>query len=144
MRMPSRGRGAGLRFNLTPMIDVVFNLIIFFLAASHLARSETVEEVRLPEARLGQQEETEARKRLTVTISADGVFYVGSKSYELAQLAVLIQSEQQQGGDVAAASDLEVRIRTDRRVPYRLIEPILTYCAQAGVTKVKFAVIPES
>lgn len=142
MKIPSRGRGAGLRFDLTPMIDVVFNLIIFFLAASHLARSELVEEVLLPEASSGRQEETESQKRLTITITADGVLYIGSKPFELPQIAAVILAER--GVEPQAGSDFEVRIRTDRRVPYRLIEPLLTACAQAGVNKVKFAVMPES
>lgn len=142
MKIPSRGRGAGLRFDLTPMIDVVFNLIIFFLAASHLARSEVVEEVTLPEARSGRQEETESLRRLTITITADGVLYIGSKPYELPQVAAVILSER--GDDPQGARDFEVRIRTDRRVPYRLIEPLLTSCAQSGISRVKFAVMPES
>ena len=40
MKIPGRSRGGSLKFNITPMIDVVFNLIIFFLVASHYARSE--------------------------------------------------------------------------------------------------------
>jgi len=48
MKIPGRVRGAGLKFNLTPMIDVVFNLIIFFLVASHYSRSEAVVDLELP------------------------------------------------------------------------------------------------
>ena len=49
MKIPSAvDRSGGLRPNLTPLIDVIFNLIIFFLATSHFARSEPTETVDLP------------------------------------------------------------------------------------------------
>jgi biopolymer transport protein ExbD len=36
--------------------------------------------------------------------------------------------------------DMEVRIRADRAVAYRAIEPILLACAEAGIWNVTFAV----
>ena len=36
---------------------------------------------------------------------------------------------------------LEVRIRSDRNVPYRVVEPVLLACARSGVWNVTFAVI---
>ena len=41
MRIPRSQSRSGFGFNMTPMIDVVFQLIIFFLVASHLTRTET-------------------------------------------------------------------------------------------------------
>lgn len=140
MRLPSRGSGGGLKFNITPMIDVVFNLIIFFLAASHLARSEALEQVELPEAGTSQPEQAELQRRLIVTITADEKLRVSGSEYKLPQIEQLIVAER---GDPAQGRDFEVRIRTDRRVPYRTIEPLLLACARAGVSKVKFAVLPN-
>lgn len=141
MRLPSRGRGGGLKFNITPMIDVVFNLIIFFLAASHLARSEVVEQVDLPEAGTSQPEQSELQRRLILTITPDEKIHVSGNEYKLPQIEQLIVAER--GEDAAKGRDFEVRIRTDRRVPYRTIEPLLLACARAGVSKVKFAVLPK-
>ncbi|MBM4074764.1 MAG: biopolymer transporter ExbD, partial [Planctomycetes bacterium] len=45
MRLPSTQIQRGLTFNITPLIDVVFLLIIFFLVASHFIRNETLEPV---------------------------------------------------------------------------------------------------
>ena len=41
MRIPARAISGDVGFNMTPMIDVVFQLIIFFLLSSHLAKQET-------------------------------------------------------------------------------------------------------
>ena len=50
MRIPTRGRQMGLNFDITPLIDVVFQLIIFFLAATYIIRSDASEKVQLPKA----------------------------------------------------------------------------------------------
>lgn len=140
MRIPVRQRGSGLKFNLTPMIDVVFNLIIFFLAASHIARSEIAADVELPRASSGGPEKADLRRRLIVTILPDGTMNIGGRELILPQVEQLIAegSVEREGTD-----EFEVRIRTDRRVPYRYIEPLLLACARAGVTNVKFNVLPE-
>ena len=41
MRIPTRVRQLGVSLNLTPLIDIVFLLVIFFLVASHAARTES-------------------------------------------------------------------------------------------------------
>lgn len=139
MRLPSPRRDGGLKFNLTPMIDVVFNLIIFFLAASHLARSEIVADVELPEAATGGPEESELNRRLIVTILADGSFDVGGTELAMPQVEQLIVA----GYEAQTKNrEFEVRIRTDRHVPYARIEPLLLTCARAGVTRIRFAVLP--
>ena len=50
MRIPARRRRADLGFNLTAMIDVVFNLIVFFLVASHFSKADSDDPVQLPTA----------------------------------------------------------------------------------------------
>ena len=47
MRIPVRTQDRGFAFNITPLIDVVFLLIIFFLVASHFIRNENVERMLL-------------------------------------------------------------------------------------------------
>jgi biopolymer transport protein ExbD len=140
MRFPQRGHGAGLKFNLTPMIDVVFNLIIFFLAASHLARSEIAADVELPAASTGGPEQSELTKRLTITVLPGGEFDVGGASCAMPRIEQMIAAGQ--GARKESRREFEVRIRTDRHVPYARIEPLLIACARSGVTKVRFAVLP--
>lgn len=50
MRVPTRRRDTGLKFDITPLIDIVFNLVIFFLVATHFVSSEARETVDLPAA----------------------------------------------------------------------------------------------
>jgi biopolymer transport protein ExbD len=139
MRLPQRNRDSGLKFNLTPMIDVVFNLIIFFLAASHIARLQSQEEVNLPEATQGEHEREERQRRLVITVTRDESLWLSGNRVTLPQLEQMLAPDEKDRADQPARR--EVRIRTDRDVPYRAIEPLLLACAKAGVTNIKFAVI---
>ena len=135
MRIPIRQRTRGLRFSITPLIDMTFLLIIFFLVASHFIRNETAEAVELPEATQVEEDEQSPRT-LTITITADQVLHVQGKPVTLPELEELIRL-----GRVEHGEGYEVRIRGDRTVPYSVIEPILLASATSGVTNVKFAVL---
>ncbi|HUG94410.1 MAG TPA: biopolymer transporter ExbD [Planctomycetaceae bacterium] len=134
MRLPIGQRRSTLRFNITPLIDVVFQLIIFFLVASHFVRSETAEAVDLPPATQSENEDENPRT-LTVTITPDEVLHVHGREVTPGELDQMILA-----GAAEHAGRFEVRVRGDRRVPYRVVEPILVACARAGVTDLKFAV----
>lgn len=122
--------------NMTPMIDIVFQLIIFFLVASHLAQQETQVELELPSARTGFDPQESHTRSVLVNVTADGQLLLGGQVIAPVELGRRIQFEnRRQGGE------LEVRIRSDRRVPYRVVEPILSSCAHAGVWRVTLAVI---
>lgn len=138
MKIPTRKRRRGLRFNITPLIDVVFLLIIFFLVASHFVRSETLEAVELPDATQHEETENKAVKRLVVTITADRKLHVAGKVVDLQTVEQMIFSGRHDEQD-----NFEVHIRSDKTVPYRDIQPIMLACARAGVTSVKFPVIWE-
>lgn len=138
MRIPVRQHSRSLQFNITPLIDIVFLLIIFFLVASHFVRNEASVELELPKARRTLTEQEQASRRLIVSVEVDGTLSVGQQSVSIAQIEAMIAEGREQH-----LSDFEVRIRGDRRIPYRQIEPVLMACARAGVGLVRFAVLPR-
>ncbi len=138
MRIPVRERSAGLPFSLTPLIDVVLQLIIFFLAASHLVRSESLRPVQLPTVAQPSQQTDESPRRLVVTITADAALFVADRQVSLDEVKQMIAA-----GQAEAPELFEVRIRVDRTVTYQHIEPLLLACAEAGVRRLGFAVLPQ-
>lgn len=140
MRIPTRGRKLGLSFDITPLIDVVFQLIIFFLAATYIVRSDATEKVTLPKATMAQDQPPASPKRFVLTITAERVWLLGNQRTDRTaieqQLAVAAATPDK-------AAEIEVRLRADARVPYREIEPLMLTCAKLGIRKLGFAVLHE-
>jgi biopolymer transport protein ExbD len=139
MKPPSMTRSRSVSFNVTSLIDIVFLLIIFFLVASHVARSEAVEPVDLPKVTDPAGDEAETALRIVITVMADRSMWVGGRQVLLPQVEQLILSAAQESGN-----QVEVRIRADHAATYLEVEPILLACAQFGVTRVGFAVLPKA
>ena len=161
MRVPSNLSRAGLGFNMTPMIDVVFQLIIFFLLSSHLAQQEVQLELDLPRAASGQSPDKEEIRRVVINVLPDAPggggyarmpypptarypagkrIVVGGRFVDAEELAQLIDYESRRARR-EARGQLEVRLRCDRKVPYRVVQPLLIACARSGVWRVTFAVV---
>lgn len=136
MRRPVHPRARGFELNLTPLIDVVFNLVIFFLVVSHYAGTEPAEAVNLPGA--SQSEDDLNPRRLSITVKKDGTYLIGSRPVTLREVDEAI--EQEAG---IAPQQCAVRIRGDRAAPFQLIEPIMVACARNGVLDFGFKVIRE-
>jgi len=140
MRQPSNSSREELSFNMTPMIDVVFLLIIFFLVASHLAKQDVKLALDLPVASTSEPDkEEEKSNRLIVNVlaskSAGTAVQVGGVTKNPTQLQKLITQKRSEMGDM-----LEVRIRCDQNTTYENVKPVMIAAVKAGVWNVTFAV----
>ena len=139
MRVPRLLRTGEAGINMTPMIDVVFQLIIFFLVSSHLAKQEVQLKLPLPEAATGERESDPNAPRLTVNVLADGSLLLAGRTVAAAEIGARLRERLADLGPAA-----EVRVRCHREVPYASVEPLLVACARAGVWNVAFAVYEEN
>jgi biopolymer transport protein ExbD len=121
---------------MTPMIDVVFLLIVFFLVSSHLARQESQMPLPLPKAQTGTEEAMDDSPRVNLNILRTGEIRLAGRTVQVQQLGQRLQYELTRLG-----RKLEVRIRSDRHTPYRFVGPVLSTCAEVGVWNVNFAVV---
>jgi biopolymer transport protein ExbD len=135
MRVPSHLQSGEVGINMTPMIDVVFQLIIFFLLAGHLSKQEVHLELPLPTADSGEAPAEEDTTRVTINVLADGRLLLAGRVISPDELTSRLTEERN-----ASGGDLEVRIRSDREAPYATIEPILLSATRAGLWNVKFSV----
>jgi biopolymer transport protein ExbD len=131
-------RGGSVEFNMTPMIDVVFLLIIFFLVSSHLAQQEAHLELPLPVAQTGDNGEDDDLPKITVNVLEDGEYRLGGRRVDEATLLQRLQERQ-----AAEDQPVLVSIRTSRRVAYRDLTPVLAACAKSGIDHVIFATYRE-
>lgn len=135
MRVPSYRSHRSVSMNMTPMIDVVFLLIIFFLVSSHLAQQETQLEIDLPAASTAADSQEPRRLRVTINVLADGQLIVAGEPTPKDQIASRLELARQQ-----SEAGIEVRIRGHRDASYSTVEPVLVACAKTGVWNVAFAV----
>ena len=129
-------RRASVAINMTPMIDVTFLLIIFFLVSSHLSNQENNVKLDLPlAANAIDASLVTSEHSLTINLTPEGMIQLGGGEVSIEQLANLLGKRMAQ-----VEGQLQVRIRCDSGSAYSLISPILKSCARAGVSDVVFAV----
>ncbi|MGL4513924.1 MAG: ExbD/TolR family protein [Lacipirellulaceae bacterium] len=123
-----------VELNMTPMIDVVFLLIIFFLVSSNLSKNESRVEVDLPEASTGEASGQED-VALVVNVTAGGETTLGALRVTPAELLERLRDATAERG-----APPRVRLRGDRAAPYAAVEPALAACAEAGITAIDLGV----
>ncbi|KAA0212378.1 MAG: biopolymer transporter ExbD [Leptolyngbya sp. PLA3] len=115
--------------NVTPMIDVVMVLIIFYLIVGRLVM-ERRGQVDLPETRVGEKLPEESDP-LVITITSDGFLRLDGELVLANDLPDLIAAR--------AGEGRRVRIRGDRGVAFRSIRPVVDACRKAGITSIELA-----
>src|SRR5690606_5354706 len=76
--------------NLMPLVDVVFLLLIFFLAATTFATEEVELDLRLPEAKSG--ESGKADQQLIINVSQDGTLTMSGREVTMEALRQKLQA----------------------------------------------------
>lgn len=76
MRLRVKPKMRGLSFNITPLIDVTFLLIVFFVMSSRMIQNEVAMELNLPQEKSGETiEENDKNKIILNVASADEIYY---------------------------------------------------------------------
>lgn len=134
MHVPQRRGSRAVGINMTPMIDVVFQLIIFFLVSSHLAKQEAQLPLPLPVADSSTVPQPVEPKHVVLNVLEDGSLLLAGRRLERRELESRLAALR------AESPELEVKIRADRRVAYGEVEPIMIACYRAGLRQVTYAV----
>jgi biopolymer transport protein ExbD len=123
---------------MTPMIDVVFLLIIFFIVSSNLVQQDVAMELELPSAESGERSKERDTRTITLNVPEEGILLLGTERVDVERLRAWLVREHQ-----STDKEIEVRIRTNKNIPYGAIEPVLVLCAESGIWNVSFAVTKD-
>jgi biopolymer transport protein ExbD len=121
------------QLNMTPMIDCVFLLLIFFLVATRLEEQAPQIPLQLPEV-VDRGALSPAPEKLVVSVYWDGSITLDNRPVNLEalteQLAILRRHY----------PDLAVMVRGDARAPYQHVAQVLNACKQAGIRELNISV----
>ena len=117
------------------MIDIVFNLIIFFMVSTRFTEIERSVDVSVPQVGGTSGLSTPSKSRV-INIHRDGSIVLDGQTLDLAALRTQLSAAHRQ------FADLEVTVRGDGLVHYQHIAAVMTACRQAGVSEMGIAVVP--
>jgi len=126
--------------NVTPLIDVVFLLLIFFMVSTSFER-ETQIQIELPRAS-GEEMPEAPPKMLDVVVDRQGRFYVNQEEVVNTEVETLKRA-------IAKAAkgetELPVVITADAQTPHQAVITVMDAASQLGYVHIVFAARqPES
>jgi biopolymer transport protein ExbD len=137
VKLSSRINEGDPELNLIPLIDVIFVLIIFFVATSSFNQRTTMK-LQLPTAQAASQQE--GSDPLNVLIDAQGHFFIGDNEVIKSDVASLKEAIV-----AVAAQDrtMPVILRADARTPHQSVITAMDALGQLGFVKISIATTPE-
>lgn len=124
--------------NMTPMVDVVLCLLIFFMTATRMHDWDDREfVVKVPEVS-DAAPLTAAPDDLTLTVVAPGKVSVGEATLDLDALTAVLTEAQKRYADQG------VLIRGDAKLDYQDLADVLSACNAANIRNVRLPVRPRT
>ncbi len=121
--------------SLTPLIDVVFLLLIFFLTATTFSREEVEMDLDLPEAASGEAGGGE--QTIVINIDRDGRLVMNGRGVTEAALHQKLRAA------AARNRDRQVLIRGDTEARYGIVAKVFDACLLAKLRSISIGAIPS-
>ena len=118
---------------MSPLMDIVFILLIFFVVTSSFTR-ETGVDVTKPQAQSASQLEKE---NLLIAITREGTIHMNERQVDLASLQDILKQS------LAKAPDREAVVIADKESETGVLVQVIDMCNLAGVKKVSIAAQAE-
>ena len=120
-------KGNSQVFDLTPMIDCVFQLLIFFLVATRFAEEEREMEVMLPDASEAQPLTSKPRE-MFINVDEKGQYYVTGKMLTVDDLYPVLRQAW-----INNPGRQSVIIRADKRCRWQSVVAAMNACRKAKI-----------
>ena len=134
MRLSKRSGSRLLRMNMTPMIDIVFLLLIFFMTVTQASRIKE-EQLELPQQEGSRDKEISS---LTINIRQDGQLVMLGRVLQLDRLLTLVNEELARVDNDPRRINIELRV--DQRGESRAANQVAKSLEQLNIKRVSFAV----
>lgn len=131
MRFKRRGRRIKAEFNMTPLIDTVFNLLMFFLLTSSYVFQPGIK-INLPKA---VTSEVLKEEPLVITVTSEDAIYLNDKIATVQELISKLKKVSKEKGTLL--------IKADKKASVGRVVEIWDMCREAGVPQVNIATSQE-
>ena len=118
------------RVDLTPMVDVVFLLLIFFMISTTFVETPGIS-VQLPES--SSQREIKVPEEFKVQVSKEGEIFIGEERLSLEELRVRL------AGYGAKAREMNFALYADREARHGRVVQVMDLAREAGFGKLAIA-----
>lgn len=118
-------------FNITPMIDLTFLLLIFFMVTSKLSKEQKKLNIALPTAVSAVQPE-DLSNRDIINLDDKGVYFVGDRSFSEDEMKTYLADR------FRSNPPLKIYLRADKNTPGRRIREFMKLASEAGAINVIF------
>ena len=123
-------------FQMAPMIDIVFLLLVFFLITAALQQVEKEMELALPEAD-ETQVHSQSLSEIIINVKENGDIVIAAKKWEIETLRKRLAKLARIAGDALPS----VIIRSDAQARMQNVIDVLDACAKAGMHNVSFVTL---
>ena len=135
MLLKAKATDSSPAIELTPVIDIVFLLLIFFLVATTFQQTEREMQIALPEAESGGPI-TVSLRELVVNIQSDGSVIVAGRSVDLEDLRTIVSDAFEDN------PEQKVTVRADKSATYDRVVGVLDACKAAGIQEPYLDTVP--
>ena len=140
MRIHSEPEG-NLEFQIAPMVDVIFILILFFMCSAGATKVENELSLKLP-GRLSQDQPLRMLDEQIIEIDENGQIILNNQQMDTAGLSATLQRYRAISDD--SKSTTVITILTARDTKYQRIIDVLNECAVAKIESVTFMTRPDA
>jgi len=123
-------------FQLAPMIDMTFLLLIFFMVTTKISKEQMKVEIKLPTAS-NATIPSDLSNRDIISIDGDGNYYIGQKETDKKELAAYLKER------FKITPPLRLYVRADKNTPGRQIKELMRIASEAGAVNVIFGTYQE-
>jgi biopolymer transport protein ExbD len=123
--------------NITPLIDVVFLLLIFFMVSTTFDQTSEIN-IALPEASVEQTEST--AETVTIAIDAQGKIYVENNPLVNAQLLTIREAIRDA---MAGMADPTIVINADANATHQSVIRVMDAARQLSLKRISFTTQPD-
>ena len=133
------------KLNMTPMIDCVFLLNLFFMTVTELTRQDEIEALLLPDIENAKADDNPDPERLVINVMKDGAMIISGNTLSDEQVMDELIKESRLTRTREGVSDRTVLIKADKRTPFKHIRKLMFMCVQRNIKiwRVSFGIEPE-